>query len=466
MEQGYPEVQIRFDQERAAALGLTSRQIADQVVRQVRGEVATRYSFRDRKIDVLVRAQRGRPRLGRRHPQASSSIPQSERPVTLDAVADVVETVGPSEIHRADQTRVAIVSANLRDVDLGPPSSEVQRCWPRTRWAPTCACASAARARNSTARCSSLMFAFGLAMFLVYLVMASQFESLLHPFVIMFTVPLAMVGAVLALWLVGSPISVVVFIGLILLVGIVVKNAIVLIDKVNQLREEGVAKREAICRGGRVAPATDHHDHPDHAVRLRPLAFFGGDGAEVRAPMAITSWSAMLDPTLPRIVIVDDNLIDLDRTHGAAALRRPRSRPGSRPGDLVAESAWPLRVSKDRNREGAAAPPIAPAACGPPGRHGGIHGIRPRSRSGYGNRLRAFNCGSPAPMPDGRVAYLTGSGIAVGRPGCAQRDLVNLPLAAGDVAALPDGRLLCTAGGSAPSSSARNRRSEQRSGRL
>ncbi len=85
----------------------------------------------------------------------------------------------------------------------------------------------------------SLLFAFGLAIFLVYLVMASQFESLLHPFVIMFTIPLAMVGAVMALWLDGSPISVVVFIGLILLVGIVVKNAIVLIDKVNQLREEG-----------------------------------------------------------------------------------------------------------------------------------------------------------------------------------------------------------------------------------
>ena len=95
----------------------------------------------------------------------------------------------------------------------------------------------------------SLLFAFGLAIFLVYLVMASQFESLLHPFVILFTIPLAMVGAVLALLLTGSPVSVVVFIGLILLVGIVVKNAIILIDKVNQLREEGVAKREALVRG-------------------------------------------------------------------------------------------------------------------------------------------------------------------------------------------------------------------------
>ena len=81
--------------------------------------------------------------------------------------------------------------------------------------------------------------------------MASQFESLLHPFVILFTIPLALVGAVLALLLTGSPVSVVVFIGLILLVGLVVKNAIILIDKVNQLREEGVAKREALVEGAR-----------------------------------------------------------------------------------------------------------------------------------------------------------------------------------------------------------------------
>src|SRR3546814_7628851 len=93
--------------------------------------------------------------------------------------------------------------------------------------------------------------AFGLAIFLVYLVMASQFESLLHPFVILFTIPLALVGAVLALLLTRSPVSVVVFIGLILMVGLVVKNAIILIDKVNQLREEGVAKREALVEGDR-----------------------------------------------------------------------------------------------------------------------------------------------------------------------------------------------------------------------
>ena len=120
VEQGYPEVQIRFDQERAAALGLTSRQIADQVVRQVRGEVATRYSFRDRKIDVLVRGQESN-RASVADIRRTIVNPQSERPVTLDAVADVVETIGPSEIHRANQTRVALVSSNLRGVGRGTP---------------------------------------------------------------------------------------------------------------------------------------------------------------------------------------------------------------------------------------------------------------------------------------------------------------------------------------------------------
>src|SRR5207342_661379 len=109
VEQGYPEVQIRFDQERAAALGLTSRQIADQVVRQVRGELATRYSFRDRKIDVLVRGEE-KSRASVDDIRRIIVNPTSDRPVSLDAVADVIETTGPSEIHRADQTRVALVS--------------------------------------------------------------------------------------------------------------------------------------------------------------------------------------------------------------------------------------------------------------------------------------------------------------------------------------------------------------------
>ena len=130
------------------------------------------------------------------------------------------------------------------------------------------------------------MFAFGLAIFLVYLVMASQFESLLHPFVIMFSIPLGDgrrgAGAVA----VGSPVSVVVFIGLILLVGIVVKNAIVLIDRVNQLREEGVCQARGDLPGRRIAPAPDRDDHAVHAARLRAA----GLRSAATAPKCARRW--------------------------------------------------------------------------------------------------------------------------------------------------------------------------------
>ncbi len=317
VQQGYPEVQIRFDQERAAALGLTSRAIADQVVRQVRGEVATRYSFRDRKIDVLVRA-REQDRASVADIRKIIVNPQSERPVTLDAVAEVIETVGPSEIHRVDQTRVAIVSANLRDVDLGTAVARVQTLLREQPLGAEVRVRFGGQSEELDASATSLIFALALSIFLVYLVMASQFESLLHPFVIMFTIPLAMVGAVLALWLSGSPLSVVVFIGLILLVGIVVKNAIVLIDKVNQLREAGMPKRQALCAGAESRLRPIIMTTLTTLFGFAPLAFFGGEGAEVRAPMALTVIGGLAVSTLLTLLVIPVVYDLLDRSSDAS----------------------------------------------------------------------------------------------------------------------------------------------------
>jgi HAE1 family hydrophobic/amphiphilic exporter-1 len=134
----------------------------------------------------------------------------------------------------------------------------------------------------------------------------------------MFSVPLAVVGAVLALWLKGSPISVVVFIGLILLVGIVVKNAIVLIDKVNQLREEGVPKRAAIAQGAESRLRPIAMTTLCTLFGFAPLAFFGGDGAEVRAPMAITVIGGLAVSTLLTLVVIPIMYDMLDRKPDAA----------------------------------------------------------------------------------------------------------------------------------------------------
>ena len=334
VEQGFPEIQIVFDQDRAAALGLTTRQIADAVVKKVRGEVATRYSFRDRKIDVLVRAQES-DRASVDDIRRLIVNPGSGAPVELASVAEVVSTTGPSEIHRADQRRVAIISANLRDIDLGNAIREVDAMVAENPLGTDIDMRIGGQGQELGESIRSLLFAFALAIFLVYLVMASQFESLLHPFVILFTIPLALVGAVAALLLTRAPVSVVVFIGLILLVGLVVKNAIILIDKVNQLREEGVAKREALVEGARSRLRPIMMTTLCAVFGFLPLALAFGEGAEVRSPMAITVIGGLLVSTLLTLLVIPVVYDLLDRRpDGFYAERGRRAR---RDAEVVAE---------------------------------------------------------------------------------------------------------------------------------
>ncbi|MBS0201183.1 MAG: efflux RND transporter permease subunit [Proteobacteria bacterium] len=336
VEQGFPEIQIRFDADRAAALGLTTRQIADVVVNKVAGNVATRYSFRDRKIDVLVRANES----DRDSVQAIRNIivnPGKGAPVTLASVADVVQTTGPSEIHRADQRRVAIVSANLSGIDLGGAVKEVQKMVADDPLGADVGMHIGGQGEQLGDSIKSLLFAFGLAIFLVYLVMASQFESLLHPFVILFTIPLALVGAVLALFLTRSPVSVVVFIGLILLVGLVVKNAIILIDKVNQLREEGMPKQQALIEGARSRLRPIMMTTLCTLFGFLPLALAFGEGAEVRSPMAITVIGGLLVSTLLTLVVIPVVYDRLDRHDDA--FYRERGRRKHEAMDVIEDTA-------------------------------------------------------------------------------------------------------------------------------
>ncbi|WP_337245763.1 efflux RND transporter permease subunit [Luteimonas sp. gir] len=323
VEQGFPEIQIVFDQERAGAFGLTTRQIADAVVRAVRGEVATRYNFRDRKIDVLVRAQEHERDSVERIRNLIVN-PGSGAAVRLDSVADVIATIGPSEIHRADQVRVAVVSANLRDIDLGAAMAEVRQMVAQHPLGPEIGLHIGGQGEELAESMRSLLMAFALAIFLVYLVMASQFESLLHPFVILFTIPLAMVGAIGALLLTGNTISVVAFIGLILMVGLVVKNAIILIDKVNQLREAGVAKREALVEGARSRLRPIVMTTLATLFGFLPLALALGEGAEVRSPMAITVMGGLAVSTVLTLLVIPVVYDLLDRKSDAFYAERGR----------------------------------------------------------------------------------------------------------------------------------------------
>lgn len=314
MEQGSPEIQILFDRDKAASLGLQVHEVADLVVSKVRGDVATRYSWRDRKIDVLVRA-REEDRSSIDKIRGLIVNPGSDRPVPLQSIAEIKVATGPSEIRRVAQQRVALVTANLDYGDLGTAAEEIQQILDRTAIPPGLTARIAGQNEEMSASFRSLVFALGLAVFLVYLVMASQFESLMHPFIILFTIPLALIGAILGLWVTGSTISVVVFIGLILLAGIVVNNAIVLIDLINQLRERGMSKMEAIIEGGRSRLRPILMTTLTTALGLFPLALGFGDGAELRAPMAITVIGGLIVSTLLTLVVIPSMYAIMDRKH-------------------------------------------------------------------------------------------------------------------------------------------------------
>jgi HAE1 family hydrophobic/amphiphilic exporter-1 len=151
---------------------------------------------------------------------------------------------------------------------------------------------------------SSLMMALGLAVFLVYLVMASQFESLLNPFIILFSIPLAVLGSVLGLYLSSTNISVIVLIGVIMLTGIVVNNAIVLVDRINQLRHLGHSKIDAVIAASSSRFRPIIMTSMTTILGLTPLAFSSGEGAELRAPLAITVMSGLLIATLLTLIVI------------------------------------------------------------------------------------------------------------------------------------------------------------------
>ena len=315
-----PEVQIVFDQDRATRLGLKVRDIADRIVTSVRGEVATRYRLRDKQIDVLVRSV---------HARAASIEeirnliinPGSAQPVPLSAVAEVTLSVGPAEIRRIGQERVAVVSASYTGSDLGAAVKDLQGMLEQIALPPGVSSYLSGQSEEMQDSLRSLTFTLALAVLLVYLVMASQFESLVQPFVILFTIPLGLIGVVWAMFLTSTTISVVAMIGIIMLTGIVVNNAIVLIDAVNRARQRGLDKHAAILFAARARLRPIVITTVSTILGLVPMALGFGDGSEVRTPMAITVIGGMTVSTLLTLVVIPVvySLIVRERTPAAAA---------------------------------------------------------------------------------------------------------------------------------------------------
>ncbi len=303
LEEGNPELRVRFDRARLAALGLDMRTLSETLRDRVQGAVPTRFREDDRQIDIRVRNQ-----LSDRatiEDVRNLVIPGPEgKPIRLVTVADILVDRGPAEIHRIQQQRAAVITANLQGRSLGSVVGDIGDVL--SAMPPPVGVSVETGGQNEEMQLSfaSLRFALLLAVFLVYLVMAATFESLIHPFIVLFSVPLALVGVVLGLLVTGTAISVIVLIGTVMLVGIVVNNAIVLIVKVNQLRRDGAPKMDAIVEACSIRLRPILMTTLTTVLALIPMALSVGEGSELRAPLAITvSFGLVLSTMLTLVVI-------------------------------------------------------------------------------------------------------------------------------------------------------------------
>jgi HAE1 family hydrophobic/amphiphilic exporter-1 len=312
-EGGYPELQIRFNRERLSALGYNVNNAAALIRSKVLGSVATDITREDRTIDIRIRSEEKFRNSAK--DLGNLSISESgTTPIPLSAVAEVIETEGPAEIRRADGERVALITANLVDRDLGSASEDIEAALNAMTFPAGFDWRLGGQRKEMETSFQSMQFAIFLAVFMVYLVMASQFESLLHPFVILFSVPFSLVGVMVTLWLLQVTVSVVVLIGVIMLAGIVVNNAIILVDYTNRLRREGMSKLDALRKAGQVRLRPILMTTSTTVLGLFPMALGLGEGSELRSPMAWTVIGGLVVSTGLTLLIIPVVYSLLDRS--------------------------------------------------------------------------------------------------------------------------------------------------------
>lgn len=304
LEEGRPEAVVHVDPQMAARYGLTPAQVASAVRTAVQGQVATHYRVGGREIAIRVRL----PEEARADLEALEGLllmTPAGAAVPLSSVGEMRLERGPAAVERLDQVRLATVTASLgAGYNLGKVTQQVRASLADLALPGGYSLEFGGQVEELNEAFSGLFLAFWIAVALVYIVMAAQFESLVHPFTIMLSLPLAAVGAVLGLLLTGRTFNITAFIGVVVLVGIVVNNAIVLVDYINILRRRGLAREEAILRAGprRLRPIL--MTALTTVLGMVPLALGLGEGGEAQAPMATVIVGGLLTSTFLTLVVV------------------------------------------------------------------------------------------------------------------------------------------------------------------
>lgn len=269
-----------MDRQKASAIGLNVSDIADTVRSSIYGHEAGKYRVHGDEYDIMVRLRReDRAQLVSLN-YLPVRLPSGDL-IRVESVADVVRELGPIEIERKNQQRIIRIEGDVHGLSLGETIGTVEKLIDQSEVPHGVTVAMGGQTEDMREAFLWLTLALVIGVILVYMVMASQFESLIDPFVVMFTVPVAFIGVVFSLAIGGYNLNIIVFLGMILLVGIVVNNAIVLVDYINILRARGKNITEAIQEAGRTRLRPVLMTAITTIVDLFPMAFKRGQGSEM-----------------------------------------------------------------------------------------------------------------------------------------------------------------------------------------
>ena len=299
-----PEARVIVDRVKAGALGISMSQVANTVSAGISGTAASLFSDpkSGNQYNIVVRlAEDYRNQV--EDIKKLGIVTQSGSTVKLENIAEVIMSKSPVQIDRKYQQRLVDVTANVSGRDLGSVAEEIKLKLKDIEIPAGFDVQMSGNVEQQSKTFGDLFLAFGLAIVLVYMIMASQFQSLVDPFIIMFSVPLGIIGVIWMLFLTNTTLSVTSFEGVIVMVGIVVSNGILLIDYINRLRKQGIGLREAILKGGKTRLRPIFMTTFATVVGLIPMAI-GIGGENSQAPLAISVIGGLTLSTFLTLIFV------------------------------------------------------------------------------------------------------------------------------------------------------------------
>jgi hydrophobic/amphiphilic exporter-1 (mainly G- bacteria), HAE1 family len=329
---GQPELVVHIDRERAADLGLTPGQVASVLRTGIAGSAVSTFRPAGTKgWDVTVILDPNDRARGEQVTEIPIVTPRGSV-IRLGQIAEVTTVSGPTQIDRRDRQRSVFVTASLDGRALGDVSAEIQREIDTIAVPQGYKISQGGAAEDQAESFMQIFQALGLSVLLMYMLMVALFESLLFPFIIMLSLPLAVVGAFGLLAITGNTLNMMSMIGMILLTGLVGKNAILLVDYTNTLRREGVPRNEALLRAGPTRLRPILMTTAALVLAMMPIAMKLHEGSEWRAPMAITVIGGLITSTLLTLVLIPSVYTIMDDFSGLlrrvpSLVRRVARRP-------------------------------------------------------------------------------------------------------------------------------------------